>query len=81
MLSEVNKKFGYLDKNEQLKPDLQYEAEILLFPSSQPLLCLCKDSVIQCKNLFATVSATAGQDINSLLMSLYCGEFDFGAIK
>lgn len=81
MLSEVNKKFRHPDKNEQLKPDLQYEAEKLHLSSSHPLLYLCKNSMIWCKNLFATVSATAGQDINSLIVSLYFGKFDFGAIK
>lgn len=81
MLSEVNKNFRYPDKNEQLKPGLQYEAEKLHLSPSHPLLCLCKDSVTECKNLPARVSATARQDIKSLLMGLYPGKFDFGAIK
>lgn len=52
MLSEVNKKFSYADKNDQLKPDLQYEP-VKLHPSSvQPLHRLCwRFHVRICHNL------------------------------
>lgn len=41
MLSEVNKKFSYADKNEQLKPDLQYEPVKLQLSSAYPLPRRC----------------------------------------